>query len=291
VSSGGKATFKAGLVQMCTGRDMARNIADATGFIRAAAGSGCHYVQTPEVTTLFETDRVRLFAETKPEDGHPALAQFSDLARELSIWLHIGSMGILVSPDKIANRSFLFSPQGEIAARYDKIHMFDVDLPGGESYRESRNYQAGERGVVVDLPWGGLGLTICYDIRFPYLYRALAKAGARFIAIPAAFTVPTGMAHWHTLIKARAIETQCFVLAAAQAGQHETGRATYGHSLIVSPWGDVLAEADATTPTVITADIDLAVLETARSRVPSLTHDRPFDIVVHSRIAGTGARE
>jgi predicted amidohydrolase len=271
--------FRAGLVQMCTGRDVARNVADASTLIREAAAHGCDYVQTPEVTTLFETDRARLFVQTRPEDGNPAIAHFQSLARELGIWLHIGSMGVLVSSEQIANRSYLISPQGRIVAHYDKIHMFDVDLPGGESYRESRNYRAGDRAVVADLPWGKLGFTICYDVRFPYLHRALAKAGAMFIAVPAAFTVPTGKAHWHTLLRARAIETQCFVLAAAQAGEHETGRSTFGHSLIIAPWGEILAEGDGTSPSVISAEIDLAVLDGARSRVPSLTHDQSFTVV------------
>jgi predicted amidohydrolase len=227
--------FRAGLVQMCTGRDVAVNVAAATGLIREAAAHGCDYVQTPEVTTLFETDRKRLFAVTQPEEGNAALGQFCVLAKELGIWLHIGSMGVLVSAEQIANRSYLIAPSGRVAASYDKIHMFDVDLPGGESYRESRNYRPGERAVVADLPWGKLGFTICYDVRFPHLHRALAKAGATFIAVPAAFTVPTGKAHWHTLLKARAIETQCFVFAAAQGGDHETGRSTFGHSLIIAP--------------------------------------------------------
>jgi deaminated glutathione amidase len=271
--------FRVGLVQMCSGRDSDKNVADASRLIREAAGAGCNYVQTPEVTSLFEIERTTLFANTRPEDGNPALASFQALARELGIWLHIGSMGVLVAPEKIANRSFLLTPGGAIAARYDKIHMFDVDLPGGESYRESRNFEPGARAVLADLPWATLGLTICYDIRFPHLYRTLAKGGARIIALPAAFTVPTGQAHWHTLVRARAIETQCFVLAAAQGGTHENGRKTFGHSMVVSPWGEILAEADGVQPSVITAEVDLAAVATVRSRVPSLEHDRPFELV------------
>lgn len=273
------AGFRAGLVQMCTGRDVARNLADLSNLVRDAAVQGAQYVQTPEVSILMEMERARLFAETKPEEGNPALAQCRDLARDLGIWLHLGSMGILVKPDKIANRSFLFAPDGRIAARYDKIHMFDVELPGGETYRESRNFQPGAEAVLVELPWGSLGMTVCYDMRFPQLYRALAKAGAKFLAVPAAFTVPTGQAHWHALLRARAIESQCFVLAAAQAGTHENGRKTYGHSIIVSPWGEVLAEADGVQPSVIVADIQLSALDEARQRVPSLQHDRPFEVV------------
>jgi predicted amidohydrolase len=272
-----KPSFKAALVQMCAGRDVARNVRDATALIREAAARGAHYVQTPETMTLMELERERLFAATLPEAGNPALAAFTALAQELRLWLHLGSLPVLASPDKIANRSFLISPEGRITARYDKIHMFDVDLPGGESYRESRNYQAGDRAVVARLPWGGLGMTICYDLRFPALHRALAQAGAQFIAVPAAFTKVTGKAHWTTLIRARAIETQCFVLAAAQGGRHEHGRETYGHSLIVSPWGEVLAEGG-TEPGVVMAGIDTGLIDSVRARVPSLCHDRAFHV-------------
>lgn len=271
--------FRAGLVQMCTGRDVARNLAELSRLVREAAGQGANYIQTPEVSVLMERDRARLFVETRPEGGNPAIAFCQALARELGIWLHLGSMGVLVKSDKIANRSFLFSPQGRIAARYDKIHMFDVELPGGESYRESRNFEPGGKAVLADLPWGRLGMTICYDMRFPALYRVLAKAGAQFIAVPSAFTVPTGQAHWHPLLRARAIESQCFIFAAAQVGTHENGRATYGHSIVISPWGEVLAEADGAQPSVIVADIDLQAVEEARRRVPSLQHDRPFEVV------------
>lgn len=274
-----ESKFRAGLVQMCTGRDVARNLAELSRLVREAAAAGARYVQTPEVSVLMERDRARLFVETRREEGNPAIAHCQALARELGIWLHLGSMGVLVKPDKIANRSFLFTPEGRIAARYDKIHMFDVELPGGESYRESRRFEPGSKAVLAELPWGMLGLTICYDMRFPALYRALAKAGAELIAVPSAFTVPTGQAHWHALLRARAIEAQCFVLAAAQVGQHENGRSTYGHSLIVSPWGEVLAEADGKSSSVAVADIDLQTVEEARRRVPSLQHDRPFEVV------------
>jgi predicted amidohydrolase len=208
------------------------------------------------------------------------------LAAEFGIWLHIGSMAVKVSPDRVANRSYVLTPDGTVAARYDKIHLFDVDLPGGETYRESASYAPGRQGIVVALPWGGLGLTICYDLRFPQLHRALAKAGARFLASPAAFTRVTGEAHWHTLLRARAIESQCFVLAAAQGGRHEHGRETFGHSLVISPWGEVLAEGGV-QPSVIFADIQCNAVDEARSRVPSLQHDRAFDIVT----AGTRPAE
>jgi predicted amidohydrolase len=272
-----RESFRAGLVQMCAGRDVERNLADATQLIREAAGRGARYVQTPEITTLMEMDRARLFAAISPEEGNPAVARFSALAKDLGIWLHVGSMAVLLASGKIANRSFLFAPDGAIAARFDKLHMFDVELPGGESYRESRNYEAGRAGVLADLPWGTLGLTVCYDLRFPHLYRALAKAGADFLAIPSAFTRQTGEAHWHVLNRARAIENGAFVLAAAQAGNHESGRETYGHSLIVSPWGDVIAEADAQVGVVV-AEIKPHEVQKARQRIPSLRHDRPFEI-------------
>ncbi len=270
-------SFRVGLVQMCSGRDVERNLADAGALIREAAGKGARYVQTPEITTLMEMDRGRLFAAVRPEDGNPAVVRFAGLARELGIWLHVGSMAVLLGNGKIANRSLLFSPDGSIAARFDKVHMFDVELPGGESYRESRNYQAGSAGVLAKLPWGSLGLTVCYDLRFPHLYRALAKAGADFLAIPSAFTRQTGEAHWHVLVRARAIENGSFVFAAAKAGRHESGRETYGHSLIVSPWGDVIAEADAQVG-IIVADVAPDEVEMARRRIPSLRHDRPFEI-------------
>lgn len=287
-TTSGTAAFRAGLVQMCATRDPDRNVADATNLIREAASAGAQYVQTPEVTTLMELDRNRLFSLAEPEEVNPALIHFRRLAKELGIWLHIGSMAVKVSAEKLANRSYVIAPDAEIAARYDKIHMFDVDLAGGESYKESRNYEPGTSGVVVDLPCGRMGLTICYDLRFPYLHRALAKAGALFIAAPAAFTKTTGEAHWHALLRARAIETQCFVLAAAQTGMHEIGRATYGHSIIYGPWGETVAEAG-TEPCVVVADIDPAAVADVRGRVPSLTHDRGFTVVEAATDAGRGA--
>lgn len=271
------ASFRAGLVQMCSGRDVERNVHDASLLVRDAARGGAQYVQTPEVTTFMDNEGARLFEVIGPEEGNRHLAQFLSLARELSIWLHIGSMAVLAKPGKAANRSFLISPDGVVTARYDKIHMFDVDLPGGESYRESSNYEPGQEAVIADLPWGGLGMTICYDLRFPQLYRALAKGGARFIAVPAAFTRLTGDAHWHTLLRARAIETQCFVFAAAQGGRHEHGRETFGHSLIISPWGQILAEGGI-QPSVILADIQCSLVDDVRGRVPSLRHDRNFEL-------------
>ena len=271
-------SFRVGLVQMCAGRTVDRNIAAATELIRAAARGGAAYVQTPEMTNIMELERPRLLAAVRPEESDPGVVQFRALAAELGIWLHIGSLALEGAHGKPVNRSLLISPDGNISARYDKIHMFDVDLGGGESYKESANYEPGREAVVANLPWGQLGMTICYDLRFPHLHRALAKAGARFIAVPAAFTKPTGLAHWHTLLRARAIECQCYVFAAAQGGRHENGRETFGHSLVISPWGEVLAEADV-QPAVTFADVELQRLDDVRRQVPSLRHDRPFDVV------------
>ncbi len=246
--------------------------------MREAAAGGARYVQTPEMTNIMELDRTRLLAAIKPEADDLGVTQFRFLARELGIWLHIGSLALMGERGRPVNRSLLISPDGAIAARYDKIHMFDVDLGGGESYRESANYEPGREAVVANLPWGQLGMTICYDLRFPHLHRALAQAGARFLAVPAAFTKPTGLAHWHTLLRARAIECQCYVFAAAQGGKHENGRETFGHSLVISPWGEVLAEAGV-QPAVTFADVELQRLDDVRRQVPSLRHDRPFDVV------------
>ena len=270
--------FRAGLVQMCSGRSIEANVQEATRMIREAAAGGAQYVQTPEVTTQMERDRAKLFVETRPEEGNPSIAHFRALARELKIWLHIGSMGVAVGGEQLANRSLLIGPTGAIAGRYDKIHMFDVTLPNGENYRESRNFRPGTEAVVAELPWGKLGMTVCYDLRFPALYRALAQAGAQMLAIPSAFTKPTGLAHWHTLMRARAIETGCYVMAAAQSGSHENGRETFGHSLVVAPWGEIVAEAGLATG-VLFADIDLAKVAEARGQVPSLGHDRVFTVV------------
>ncbi len=269
------ATFKAAMIQMRSGLKPAANLDDATRLIGEAKAAGADYVQTPEMTNLLAANRDQLFAAIVEEEHDTSLAAYRELARKLGLFIHVGSMAIKVSPDKAANRGFLITPAGDIAARYDKIHMFDVDLGNGESYRESRNYSAGERAVLSDLPWGRLGLTICYDLRFPDLYRALAEAGATMLAIPSAFTRPTGEAHWHVLMRARAIENGSFVLASAQAGKHESGRETYGHSIIVDPWGRVLAEGGTETG-IVMAEIDPAEVTKARAKVPSLQHGRRF---------------
>jgi deaminated glutathione amidase len=273
-----QATFRAGLIQMRSGRRPEANLDAARTLIAEAKAAGADYVQTPEMTNIMEIRREILFATIVGEENDICLAAFRDLARAHKLYLHVGSLAIKASPDKAANRSFLVDPQGEIIARYDKIHMFDVDLANGESYRESRNFRPGELAVSVDLPWGRLGLTVCYDLRFPALYRALAEAGSSFISIPAAFTRQTGEAHWHVLNRARAIENGCFVLAAAQGGTHENGRETFGHSLVVDPWGRVLAEGG-TEPGLIMAEIDPAEVMAARGRIPSLQHGRRFEII------------
>ena len=271
------ATFKAAMIQMRSGLLPAANLDEGIRLIGEAKAGGADYVQTPEMTNIMEVKRERLFATIAEEDADTSLAAYRELARRLGIFIHIGSLAIKLSPDKAANRGFLITPQGDIAARYDKIHMFDVDLGNGESYRESRSYRPGEQAVIGTLPWGTLGLTVCYDLRFPALYRALAESGATMLAIPSAFTKPTGEAHWHVLMRARAIENGSFVFAAAQAGKHQSGRETYGHSLIVDPWGRILAEGG-TEPGIVMADIDLDEVAKARARVPSLQHGRRFEI-------------
>ncbi|MDQ2954445.1 MAG: carbon-nitrogen hydrolase family protein [Pseudomonadota bacterium] len=277
-ATGQAASFRVGLIQMRSGRAPAANRDAATKLIREAKRAGADYVLTPEMTNIMELSRERLFAAIAPEEDDPSLVAFRELARSLSLYVHVGSLAIKVSPEKAANRSFLINPKGEIVARYDKIHMFDVDLGSGESYRESQNYRAGELAVLADLPWARFGLSICYDLRFPALYRALAEAGASLLTIPSAFTRLTGEAHWHVLIRARAIENGCFVFAAAQGGVHENGRETFGHSLVVDPWGRILAEGG-TEPCVIMADIDPAAVVAARARIPSLQHGRRFEII------------
>ena len=271
-------SFKAAMIQMRSGLQPGANIDAAVRYIGDAKSAGAEYVLTPEMTNILAANREQLFAVAVEEEADPSLATLREVARKLRINVHIGSLAIRISPDRAANRFFLIDSKGNILARYDKIHMFDVDLAGGESYRESRNYRPGELAVLADLPWGRLGLTVCYDLRFPALYRALAEAGATMLAIPSAFTKQTGEAHWHVLIRSRAIENGCFVFAAAQGGRHENGRDTFGHSLIVDPWGRIIAEGG-TEPGVIVGEINPAEVVNARARVPSLQHGRRFEIV------------
>ena len=272
-----EARFTAACVQMRSGRDPGANRDAAVAGVREAAGRGAAYVQTPEMTSLVERSRERLFAHVTEEARDPTLAALREAARETGAMVQIGSIAVR-SGDKIANRAYLIGGDGEILASYDKLHLFDVDLPSGERWRESATYTGGACAVVAATPWAMLGLTICYDIRFPGLYRALAEAGAEILTAPACFTRQTGEAHWHVLQRARAIETGSFMISAAQGGLHEDGRETFGHSIIVDPWGRVLADAGGSEPGVILAEIDIAHVADARARIPSLKHGRPFTV-------------
>ena len=266
---------KIALIQMRSSIDMQRNLKDATALVREAAAKAATYVQTPEVTNIFEPDKARLKAVAMPQAQDIFVVGFSLLARELGIYLHAGSLALNAGAEKLANRSLLFAPDGSLLASYDKIHLFDIDLPSGESYRESASYNPGQAAVTAKLPDFKLGFGICYDMRFPQLANTLATAGASVLTYPAAFTVPTGQAHWHVLLRARAIETGSFVLAAAQGGMHDGGRATYGHSIAISPWGEILAEAG-TDPEVLVLDIDPALSTQTRAKIPALIHARDF---------------
>ncbi len=265
--------MRVALVQLTSGDEVTSNVAVVCAYVREAAARGATFVSTPETTHLMEMNRGKVLEKASFEGDDEGLEAFRALAAELDIWLHIGSLIIKVAADKLANRSFILSPDGDIAARYDKAHLFDVELGGGESYRESALYQPGDTLSVVDIDGVPAGLSVCYDLRFPYVYRDLAQAGAKVLLVPSAFTQPTGASHWHVLLRARAIETGCFVLAAAQTGLHDTGRKTYGHSLVVDPWGTVIADAgEAVGFTIV--DLDLAMVDKVRQKIPSLQHDR-----------------
>ena len=276
-------SFTAACVQFTAARDHEPNILAVAELVHRARDAGADFVLTPENTGLIEPIGKLRREKARDEANHPVLAALRDVARETGTWLLIGSLAVDISHEpgipegerRLANRSYLIDAGGRIAARYDKIHMFDVDLAGGESYRESNAFRPGERAVLAETPWGVVGMTVCYDLRFPQLYRALAHAGADFLAIPSSFTVPTGNAHWHVLMRGRAIENGCFVFAPAQWGEHAERRRTYGHSLIVDPWGEVLADAGEGIG-VISAQIDRARIAEIRGMVPSLGHDRPF---------------
>ncbi len=268
-------SFVAACLQVNASNDMAANIAVADDLTRKAVVRGAQFVLMPENVSMMEWGRDNIIAKAMPEETHAALKAFRALAKELSIWLHCGSLAVLLPNRKVANRTYVVDPSGNVVAKYDKIHMFDVDLGNGESYRESATFEPGNSSALVDLPWGKLGLTICYDLRFPHLYRHLAQAGADFLTVPAAFTQVTGEAHWHVLQRARAIETGCFVFAPAQTGTHANNRKTYGHALIVNPWGEVLADAG-TEPSFITATIDPTEVAKARGRVPAINLNVPF---------------
>ena len=276
-------TFTAACIQFTAARDYQPNIDVVSDLIRRARDGGAEFVLTPENTGLIEpVGRLRR-DKARDEANHPVLAALREVARETATWLLIGSLAVDISREptipegehRLANRSYLLDASGAIVARYDKIHMFDVNLSATESYRESNAFRPGERAVLAATPWGKLGMTVCYDLRFPQLYRALAQAGADFLAIPSSFTVPTGNAHWHVLLRSRAIENGCFVFAPAQWGEHAERRRTYGHSLIVDPWGEVLADGGEGMGTV-SATIDPTKIAKVRRMVPSLDHDRPF---------------
>jgi len=274
--------MKVALVQLTSGDDPALNLLSTIAAIREAAGRGAEFVLTPEVTNCISASRAHQTGVLQHEVDDITLEGLRAEAADLGVWLSIGSLALKTGdPDgRFANRSFMINPKGDIVARYDKIHMFDVDVSPTETYRESAGYRAGDRAVIAETPFGKVGLSICYDLRFAYLYRALAQAGADILVVPSAFSSVTGAAHWQTLLQARAIETGCFVLAAAQTGQHSVvagkSRQTYGHSMVISPWGEVLADAGVETGVEI-IDIDLKDVSHARRRIAALIHDRPFE--------------
>ncbi|NRP22649.1 Hydrolase [Ensifer adhaerens] len=269
-------TFKAAAIQMCSGVDPARNAETMARLVREAAGHGATYVQTPEMTGSLQRDRAGLRAVLRDEANDIIVHEAAALARELGIHLHVGSTAIALADGKIANRGFLFGTDGSKICDYDKIHMFDVDLDNGESWRESAAYTPGATARLADLDFGKLGFAICYDVRFPELFRQQAVAGAEVMSVPAAFTRQTGEAHWEILLRARAIENGFFVIAAAQGGVHEDGRETFGHSMIVDPWGKVLAAAGAAGEGIVLADIDVAAVHAARAKIPNLRNARSF---------------
>ncbi|HZG46409.1 MAG TPA: carbon-nitrogen hydrolase family protein [Allosphingosinicella sp.] len=265
------------IYQARTGIDPAANADALAGAVRDAGTGKAAILFTPEMSGLLDRDRTRAADHYRREADDPVLARVRKAAAEAGIWVALGSLALLANDgQRLVNRSFVIDDQGAIRARYDKIHLFDVDLPTGESWRESASFAAGEQPVVAETPLGPLGLSICYDLRFAGLYAALSGAGARVLTVPAAFTVPTGEAHWHVLLRARAIESACFLVAAAQCGEHEDGRATYGHSLIIDPWGRILLDMGSEGPALGFADVDLAEVDAVRSRLPVLAHRRPL---------------
>lgn len=276
---------KVAAIQMCSGVDPQKNADDMARLVRDAAAQGASYVQTPEMTGALQRNRAALKAVLADEDGDVIVARASSLASELGIFVHIGSTAIARGDEKMANRGFLFGPDGKRICSYDKIHMFDVDLDNGESWRESSAYEAGEEARVAHLPFATLGFAICYDVRFPQLFRTEALAGAEILTVPAAFTRQTGEAHWEILLRARAIENGAFLVAAAQGGVHEDGRETYGHSMIIDPWGRVLAEAGGAGEAVLVAEIDIAAVKAARGKIPNLKNAREFSL---DRVAASG---
>jgi predicted amidohydrolase len=269
--------YRVAAVQMCSSTEVEVNLAAISAYVVDAARAGARYVQTPEMSVLFAANKDGLIADAEPFEGNRALEILADVARQNAVNLHVGSVAVALSNGRFANRSVLIDPKGEISAYYDKIHLFDANPDDERSYRESATYCGGDRAVVGSVDGVKLGLSICYDIRFPSLYGALANAGAEIIAVPSAFTVPTGRAHWELLLRARAVETCCFIVAAAQAGSHQNGRLTHGHTMIVGPWGDILAQADGDEPGVVMADLDLDEIDRVRRKVPGLANQRKFE--------------
>ncbi len=270
--------LKVAAIQMQSGRDPARNVAFVEDAVREAALAGAQYVQTPEMTGLLVRERAEMLAKVRSQKDDALVAEASNLAKTHGIYLHIGSTAILRDDGKIANRAFLFGPDGALITTYDKIHMFDVDLDNGESWRESATYEPGTKAVVASTAFGQLGFAICYDLRFPHLFREEAIAGAEILTAPAAFTKQTGQAHWHALLRSRALENGAFLISAAQAGLHEDGRETFGHSMVVNPWGHMMAVANGTEPETIFADIDLSEVAAARKKIPNLKNARAFSL-------------
>ena len=269
------AGFKAACVQLNAGNDLAVNLRAIEGSVREAAAHGAQLVTLPEYAALLDGSGRVMRENSFAEDVHPALATCRALARETGVWLLAGSVTIRIDDSSMANRSFLFGPDGAVVARYDKIHMFDVTLPSGKVIRESSAYRPGDRAVMAQTPWGLMGMTVCYDLRFPQLFRALARAGALFLTVPASFQRETGVAHWHSLLRARAIENLAYVVAPAMCGEHPGGRSTYGHSLIIDPWGTIIAELG-TEPGICYADINPDEVLRVRTMLPALTHDKAF---------------
>lgn len=269
--------FTAACVQLRSSKSVADNLEQSADLIRQAANAGAQFIQTPEMTNVLVRSRDELLERIVPEAEDTTLKAYRALADELKVWIHAGSLAIRVG-EKVANRAFVIFPDGAIAARYDKIHMFDVDLPNGESWRESATYEPGKQTMIVDLPWIRMGMAVCYDVRFPAIFREQARQGAGLLTMPAAFTRQTGEAHWHVLQRARAIENGAYVVSAAQGGKHEDGRETYGHSVIVDPWGGIIAELDNDAPGFVAATIKPEEVQKARQRIPAIANEREFDV-------------
>ena len=278
-------------LQMTSGTEPGPNLDQFERLATEAAGQGATYLLSPEVTVVFAENREGLRSVAGPWEGNPAIERAAQIAKRLGVSLHLGSLAVALPDGRFANRSVLFRPDGSIAATYDKIHLFDATLPGLRNYRESETYAGGDAAVVTDAPGFPLGMTICYDVRFPALHRALAEAGAKVISVPAAFTVPTGEAHWEVLLRARAIETGSWVIASAQAGQHQNGRQTWGHSMIIDPWGRIVSQLGGDGPGIAIADIELSAVDDARGKVPALANARRFSLTLDASGPTLFARE